>query len=115
YQDFCQKIKEITGEEWVDPIRREFAFHRPHIAQALKAVMPQVYSTQEEADRVLDDIRDSARLSPQDMVKELAEYAAEQDAKAGEKSFKLVFIIDEIGLFIGDDDQKLLELQAIAH
>lgn len=113
YDDFRRAVEASEGEPW-ESSRKEFALVRPAVARAMQAVMPELYHTLEEAQRAIEDVRASLSLTPESLTTELAEYARSKDAKSGERSVKMVFIIDEMGQFIGDDGQRLLELQTIA-
>lgn len=113
YDDFCAAIQQEEGEPW-HHVRRDFAMIRPSIVRAMRRVMPETYHSDDEASRALDDMRETLRLTPASLTEKLSTSAAAQDAAAGERSFKLVFIIDEMGQFIGDDGNRLLELQTIA-
>jgi len=110
---FKAAILAEEGLPW-DEVRQDFAVVRPSIIRAMRAAMPDTYRTDEQANQAFSDIRDGLRMAPADLARELAAYTATQEAALAERSFKLVFIVDEMGQFIGDDGQRLLELQSIA-
>ncbi len=113
FDDFRRKIAELEGLAWED-MRDEHLLVRASTVRALRRALPERYPTDEAADKALDDVRDHMRLAPADLARELAAYVEKKDAADREKAFHVVFIIDEMGQFIGDDGQKLLELQSIA-
>ncbi|MFQ5472308.1 MAG: hypothetical protein ACE5FA_05410, partial [Dehalococcoidia bacterium] len=86
------------------------------MAEALQAVAPDAYHTREEALAALDMVKRSKRLTVSDLVKRLVDFVNELAAAGDpERPPRLIFILDEVGQFIGTDGQKLLELQSIAH
>lgn len=113
YDAFKEKVQAIEGKPW-EEIRDDYLIVRSSIVQALQAVLPNRYPTAQAADISLEDLKTGLRMGPGELARELSEFVQEKQAQAGERSSHLVFIVDEIGQFIGDDDQKLLELQSIA-
>lgn len=109
---FKEAILREEGMPW-EEVRQDFAVARPSIVRAMIAAMPETYRNEDQANRAFDDIRTGLRMTPDDLARELAAYAAAQEAQLPERSFKLVYIIDEMGQFVGDDGQRLLELQTI--
>jgi DNA-binding transcriptional ArsR family regulator len=114
YDAFRAEVERRTGRPWAEE-REDFLFIRSTVAEALQAVAPAAYRSREEALAALDLIQHSQGLSVSDLATRLTEYVNDL-ARAGnpERPPRLVFIIDEMGQFIGDDGQKLLELQSIA-
>jgi len=64
---------------------------------------------EEEAYRVLNQIRADYRVSIESFAKEVREYIDEQAA-----DFRLNFFVDEVGQFIGTDSKLMLNLQTVA-
>jgi hypothetical protein len=114
YDDFCAEVERRTERSWAEE-REDFLFIRSTVADALQVVAPEAYPTREEALDAIDLVRSSKRLTVSDMVKRLLAYVEQLEAEGDrERPPRMVFIIDEMGQFIGEDGQKLLELQSIA-
>ncbi len=114
YDAFKAEVARREGHPWEEE-REDFLFIRATATEALQAVAPEAYPTREEAQAALALLNQTQRLTVSDLVKRLMAYV-ETLARAGhpERPPRLVFIIDEMGQFIGTDEQKLLELQSIA-
>ncbi|MBM4460583.1 MAG: BREX system P-loop protein BrxC [Chloroflexi bacterium] len=114
YDAFRAEVERRMGRPWAEE-REDFLFIRATVAEALQTVAPAAYRSREEALAALDLLRASQQLSVSDLAARLTDYVDEL-ARGGnpERPPRLVFIIDEMGQFIGDDGQKLLELQSIA-
>ena len=122
YDGFQAEVEQRTGGPWTEE-REDFLFIRSTVAEALQAVAPEAYRSREEALAALDMVERSQRLTVSDLVQRLVGYVDELgrdgDGSTGsprrsERPPRLVFIMDEMGQFIGTDGQTLLELQSIA-
>lgn len=114
YPAFCQHIQAAQGEAW-ETVRDDFSMLRPAIAQALAAVDAKLYPDPALAEKALDDLAAQEKLSIAEMAKELAAYVTElRQSGDPQRPPHLVFIIDEIGQFVGREKGRLLELQTIA-
>jgi len=115
YESFQAEVERRTGRAWVEE-REDFLFVRSTVAEALQVIAPEAYRSRQEALDALEMVEQGQRLTVSDLAERLVDYVDEM-AEAGdpERPPRLVFILDEIGQFIGTDDQKLLELQSIAH
>ncbi len=112
YQAFQREIEDIEGMTWSE-VRRHDMLVRDASIKALCAVLPERYTSEEKASKAIDDIQTGLQIGPAILAKELAEWVNSRQS-GSEKTPHLVYIIDEMGQFIGGDNQKLLELQSIA-
>ena len=100
---FRAKFKEINGSEWEDA-RAAFAFFEDDIV----AVLMDTLEMSETAARNWFNGTETADMSIEQLVKEIKEYI---DSKG--KDFRLLFMIDEVGQYIGAEGSLMLNLQTI--
>ncbi|RPH61000.1 MAG: BREX system P-loop protein BrxC, partial [Chloroflexi bacterium] len=115
YEAFKQKVEKELDETW-ETIREDFSMVRGAAVNALVAVAPEAYPTPQAADKAIDDLlAQENAVSISDVAKELVAYVDELRAAGNpERPPHLLFIIDEIGQFVGREKGRLLELQTIA-
>ena len=100
---FKEKFAQFHGESWEES-RDAFAFFEDDIVDALIEVM----GMSETAARNWFNGSETADMSIEQLVKEIKEYI---DSKG--KNFRLLFMIDEVGQYIGSDGSLMLNLQTI--
>jgi len=114
YDDFLAEVEKRVGHPWAEE-RDDYLFIRSTVAEALQTVAPGAYHSREEALAALEMVDRGQRLTVSDLAQRLASYVDELAVTGDpERPPRLVFVMDEIGQFIGADGQKLLELQSIA-
>ena len=106
-QSFRDAFEQINGEPWTDA-RAEYDFFSDDLIDALEqaGVM-----SADEARRWLDD-PNGGDLSIETLTDQIRDYAAARAKECG-GNFRLLFMIDEIGQFIGSDSNLMLNLQTI--
>lgn len=100
---FRTTFEAINGAPWVES-RDSALFFEDDVVETLQKVL----GMSEEAARNWFNNEDSGSLSVQQLVSEIKEYV---DSKG--KDFRLLFMIDEVGQFIGDDGDLMLNLQSL--
>ena len=100
---FKAKFEELHGESWEES-RDAFSFFEDDVVDALTEVM----GMSETAARNWFNGTETADMSIEQLVKEIKEYI---DSKG--KNFRLLFMIDEVGQYIGSDGSLMLNLQTI--
>ena len=100
---FKAKFEEFHGESWEES-RDAFSFFEDDIVDALTEVL----DMSETAARNWFNGTETADMSIEQLVKEIKEYI---DSKG--KDFRLLFMIDEVGQYIGSDGSLMLNLQTI--
>lgn len=104
YDAFQQAFQKIHGGSWVKE-RDAFDFLRDEVIQALSVALKM---SPESAQRWFDDSRDSYKINIESFAKLLREYL---DSKGADH--RIIFLIDEVGQFIGNNTQVMLSLQTI--
>jgi hypothetical protein len=100
---FREKFEEIHGAPWIEA-RDSYAFFEDDIVSVLQRVL----GMSETAARNWFNGEESVNMSIKQLVEEIKEYV---DSKG--KDFRLLFCVDEVGQYIGDDGDLLLNLQSI--
>jgi hypothetical protein len=100
--DFRQAFEEVNGAPWQES-RSSYAFFEDDIV----AVLQNVLGMSETAARNWFGGEETP-MSIKQLVEEIKEYA---DGKG--KDFRLLFCVDEVGQYIGDDGDLMINLQSI--
>lgn len=100
---FKNKFEEIHGESW-EASRDAFSFFEDDVVEALTETL----DMSETAARNWFNGTETADISIEQLVKEIKEYI---DSKG--KNYRLLFMIDEVGQYIGSDGSLMLNLQTI--
>lgn len=104
YEKFKAEFESITGKAWVDR-RNAYKFDAKKIAKALVNVSDNL--TEEAAEGLINNINDY-KVSIEDFAKEVKKYIDTKD-----DDFHLVFLVDEVGQFIGDNSELMVNLQTV--
>jgi len=107
---FKQKVEEIEGKSW-EELRESPLYTRKVMAEALTKIDSRRWPTLDLALKSLDDQKDfEKRINPMWLAQRLKEEAEALDPIKG----RIVLLLDEVGLYVGDNHDRLMELQAIA-
>lgn len=107
YEAFQQAILNITGKEWAE-IRTRFNFELMKIAKALSTIDYNELS-EEAALALCKHIMNAPyQISIEDFARMVRSYI---DKKG--KNHHVIFCVDEVGQYIGDDSQMMLNLQTM--
>lgn len=104
FDDFKQAYRDIAGGEWVEE-RDAFHLNTDSVKTALARVLGQ---SEEAFDKWLDDPEAVFHLSPDNFATWVKQYLDSKGPK-----HRIVFLVDEIGQFIGQDTHMMLRLQTI--
>jgi energy-coupling factor transporter ATP-binding protein EcfA2 len=104
FDTFKAKFKELSGESW-ESGRETIFLESDNLAKALASVDD---ISEESARDLIDKYEENYSLSIEEFAKEVKEYI---DSK--EPNFRLVFFVDEVGQYIGDNTKLMLNLQTI--
>ncbi|MGI6690038.1 MAG: BREX system P-loop protein BrxC [Christensenellales bacterium] len=100
---FKNKFEELHGDSWEDS-RAAFSFFEDVVVEALTDTL----GMSEMAARNWFNGTETADISIEQLVKEIKEYI---DSRG--KDFRLLFMVDEVGQYIGADGSLMLNLQTI--
>lgn len=106
YKDFQDKFKELDTQHrtWLEA-RNGFAFLKGTIKDALVGID---YMSAENAAGFIDQLKMPYPISVENFAQLVNEYIQEKD-----DCYHLVFLVDEIGQYVGDSQQRMLNLQSI--
>jgi predicted transcriptional regulator len=101
-----QRYQENTGRRWQDDQPRLNTIRRADFARAYSDVMQVSF---DQGMEVLREYRESFNLSLGDFADLIREYIDQKPS-----GFRLNFFVDEVGQFIAEDVQRMLNLQTLA-
>ena len=105
YEIFCDSFKQTSGgDEWEDQ-RNSYHFHYDEI---IKALNESLGMSEQSAEKWLDKAEDETSLTVEGFAKRVQEYL---DGKGPNN--RLIFLVDEMGQFIGKDTHLMLNLQTV--
>ena len=104
YENFKEKFKEISGGEW-EKCRSNFYFEEDAIVEALAETTKMSIDA---ARNWYNKSENNYSLSIDEFATKVKEYC---DSKG--KNHHVVFLVDEIGQYIGDNTQLMLNLQTV--
>jgi len=104
YDVFQTEFERVHGNSWAQE-RDAFDFLRDNVIEALSVALKM---SRESAARWYDDSRNSFKINIESFAKLLRDYL---DSKG--KDHRIIFLVDEVGQFIGTNTQVMLSLQTI--
>lgn len=102
-EQFRSAFEEVNGSPWTET-RDSFAFFEDDIVEVMKSVL----GMSEQAARNWFNGEETNELSISQLVADIAEYV---DGKG--KDFRLLFMVDEVGQYIGADGDLMINLQSL--
>jgi len=102
-EEFRRIFEEKKSKPWVDQ-RKAFAFNGKFIIPTLMEVLDM---SEEDAKRWFND-KTAVEFSIAQLVEDIKAYVKKQP-----KDFRLIFLIDEVGQYVGTDTDMLLNLQSL--
>ena len=103
-QAFHAAYEKHTGQNWVRE-RDAYHFNRDEVVKALSEAIGQ---SEAAVEKWIDGAEDNFSMSVENFCKWVKEYL---DSKGPQQ--RVVFLVDEVGQFIGDDSHLMLNLQTI--
>lgn len=104
YEDFKREFKNISGCEWVD-VRTEHKYRKDEFVQALMKVKN---ISEDSARELFKESKTDYSITPESFAKLIKEYLENKGNKD-----RIIFLVDEIGQFISDNTNLMLNLQTV--
>lgn len=104
YNAFKQKFKEVYGEAWEDS-RQDFDFIQDDVVEVLTGMD---FMSEAAARNWCEKAAEPYQISIEDFAKRVKAYI---DCKGN--NHHVVFLVDEIGQYIGEDSKLMLNLQTV--
>lgn len=104
YEEFKNYFQEECGDNWVDA-RNDFYFRRDEIVNSYSNALNK---SKEEAENWFDKAEERYDLSIEKFAERVRDYI-----KSKGDNHHVVFLVDEIGQYIGEDNNLMLNLQTI--
>ena len=108
-EEFEEKVEEIEGKPW-KKLRETPLYTRTVMAKVLPLVKKNTFPDETYALKALEDQEKRLQITPEWLANRLYEEAQMIDPIKG----RIVLLLDEVGLYIGNSHDRLVELQAIA-
>jgi len=109
YEEFKDEYRRLYRQSWEDG-RKEHEFNRKRIAEVMHRIG--MYASAEEARDGIGDAYKFERITAESVAQEIVDWVDKQ-APSGGRQPHFIFVIDEMGGFIGDDGNKIEELRAL--
>jgi hypothetical protein len=115
---YLERLEQLFEEKYGIPWRHtdgrdDLATVRRRLSEILPQVDPENYPNENEAKNALSDLFKHEKITAEGIAEEFVAWVDAQKPGGG-KTQHLVFVIDEMGTFIGDSTDKISELNAIA-
>ncbi len=104
FEDFKRKFKEINGSEWLKT-REDFFFIQDEVINAISEIG---YMSEEAARNWAEKADENYTISIEKFAKMVKGYCESKS-----KNHHVVFLVDEIGQYIGDNSKLMLNLQTV--
>lgn len=109
-----ETFESLHGVPWrSEQGREDLMTVRRRLSKVLPKIDPKEYPDEDSAKKALDDAFRHEKLTAEGIADELVAWVDAQKPTGG-KSQHLVFVIDEMGTFIGDSNEKIGELNSLA-
>ena len=105
YEQFKSEFASVRGKEWIQR-RNAFLLDKDYVAQAIAKVLN---ISLESANEYVRDGVNNYEINIEKFAKQVKEYIDSKD-----ENFHLIFLVDEIGQYIGDNKDLMLNLQTVA-
>jgi len=109
FDKFKQKIEETQEKPW-KKLRETPLYTRNVMAKVLLQVDPNRFPNEDRTFKALEDQEKDLQITPEWLAERLRQEAMNLHSVKG----RIVLLLDEVGLYVGDSHDRMTELQAIA-
>ncbi|MFB0522837.1 MAG: BREX system P-loop protein BrxC, partial [Candidatus Bathyarchaeia archaeon] len=109
WKNFLIFVEKEEGRPWQEA-RRMQSIARSLLRRGLHKLDPKTYPTEDLAEKAIEDEIAGFSINPSRLAERLLEEAEALDPNAG----RLVLLLDEVGLYIGTNTDRLTDLNALA-
>ena len=104
YDEFKSTFKSITDNNWVD-VRDDFYFIQDEIIETITKIG---FMSKDSAKNWVDKVEENYNISIEKFAEEVENYCLSKG-----NNHHVVFLVDEIGQYIGEDTKLMLNLQSL--
>ena len=104
FMEFQEEFEKITGTTWIDG-RDDFDFISEDVKEALVNIE---FMDEKQADHWIENSENNYHITIEKLSKDINEYCESKDP-----NHHIIFLIDEVGQYIGDNTQLMLTLQTL--
>ena len=101
---FHDAYRALTGTNWTDE-RDAYAFNRDEV---IKALVPSLHQSERSCEKWIDGAEGNFALTIENFCQWVLDYL---DGRG--EGHRIIFLVDEVGQFIGTDTHRMLNLQTI--
>ena len=111
-EELHKAVEEISEQKW-DNIRTNPTFYQNSFYEAACRVAPEAFTCVDDVKSSLNAAIEGQAINVQTLIETLLEDLKTQEESLGKKA-RVMFVLDEMGQWIGDNSDKLYQLQALA-
>jgi len=112
YERFKQLYQERHGVSW-ESDRENYDYHQQRVAELMAECAPADYPSPEVAAKALDDADQNVTITAAGFCDELMRFLDRAQAEHPQRKPHLVFILDELQQFIGEDNDRIEEVRTL--
>lgn len=109
WDDFLNFVEQKEGKPWQN-VRKNLIITRSILSEGLCKLLPENFDSVELASKCIDDARNNFILTPTKLAERLLEEAEVLDKEQG----RILILLDEVGLYVGDHTDRLNDLDIIS-
>lgn len=112
YDRFKQLYQERHGETW-ETDRENYDYYQQRVAELLSECAPSDYPSPDAATKALDAADQNVSITAAGLCDELMRFLDRAQAERPQRKPHIVFILDELQQFIGEDNDRIEEVRTL--